>query len=314
MSIDIIIVNYNGAKYLNNLLDSINKQTEKNWHIYIIDNASSDSSIFIIKAHKLFLEKRISLFELNNNTGFAKGNNIGIVNSKNEFIALINNDVILDKDWLAKMLSLIQTDEKIGIITSKVLFAEKPQIINSAGVLVDDSFMPFNRGMYEEDIGQYNKAEETEAFYGAAGFIRRSVINQIGLFEPLYFMYQEEYELSYRAKKAGWKILYNPEAVVYHFHSASAKKYSVLKTFFSVRNYVCNTIKFLKCSDIVIAHKNFFKKVFQSKDANNQVVDISFIKKIIIFFTIIAAYISGIIISIPLFISYSLKKRKILLK
>jgi GT2 family glycosyltransferase len=278
-----IIVNYNGEKYLNNLLDSISNQTYFDYSIVIVDNNSNDQSIKIIKSHSLYPNNKIKLFSLNKNTGFALGN----------YIALINNDVILDKYWAEEMINLAESKTKTGIITSKVFFAKKRNIINSAGVLLDEASMPYNRGMFEVDRQQFQNIEETEAFYGAAGFIKRKVIETVGYFNRNYFMYQEEYDLSVRSKNQGWKILYNPFAVVYHFHSASAGKYTPKKTYYSIRNYVCNTYKYLTIIKRLKAHKNFFIKVFKSKSAANETVVLNNFLKIKIFIVILFAYIIG---------------------
>lgn len=292
-NLSFIIVNYNGQKYIEKLLTSIQSQTYSDFDVFIIDNNSSDLSVGIIKTHSLYHQNKIYLCQLKKNTGYALGNNIGIKNTKSKYIALINNDVVLDSYWSEKMISLAESDEKIGIITSKVLFHKNHNIINSAGVRTDDSAMPYNVGIYEHDKNQYDVVSESEAFYGAAGFLKRTVINDVGYFNKYYFMYQEEYDLSVRARSSGWNILYNPHAVAYHFHSASAGKYSPKKTYFSVRNYVINTYKYLNCIRFFKAHKSFLVKVFYCKDSNNEKVVLEKKKKIILLFFVLAAYISG---------------------
>lgn len=303
--LNFIIINYNGEKYIVNLLDSIQNQTYQNYDIIIIDNNSTDNSISIIKNHFLYKNKRIKLCSLNKNIGFAYGNNIGIKNSSAKYIALINNDVLLHKNWAEEMICLAEKNSNTGIITSKVLFAKNNNIINSAGVNVDERAMPYNKGMYEYDKNQFNNIEETEAFYGAAGFIKREVIENTGYFNKYYFMYQEEYDLSVRTKKNGWKILYNPKAIAYHYHSASSGKYSPKKTFYSIRNYVWNTYKYLSIVELLTAHKNFFKKLFQSKDSANETVVLPVKKKIKILIVIIYAYAVGTVCGI---INYIIRK------
>jgi GT2 family glycosyltransferase len=125
--VSIIIVNYNGIKYLNNLLISLNKinNSSINYEIIIVDNNSNDGSIEFLERIKNELNMDIKIINSKINLGFAGGNNLGVDNASGEYIVFLNNDTIVDKDWLVNLYDKINSSKEFGIVASKILFFHK---------------------------------------------------------------------------------------------------------------------------------------------------------------------------------------------
>lgn len=234
----IIILTHNGKKFLGECLDSLKKQTYSNFEIIVVDNASTDSST-------KFIEKnypKVRLIKNKFNLGYAGGNNVGIKNAKGKYIVILNNDTIADREWLKELVMTAKSNKKIGIVGGKVYYSDHPNKIQSIGGRLRewDNFILFGSriGKNQEDIGQYEKWGEIDYAIGCAFLIKKEVLNKIGLFDEKYFIYNEEIELSYRAKKAGYKIVYAPKAKIWHHGSAVVRGETYKKVYFTQRNKI----------------------------------------------------------------------------
>lgn len=229
------IVSWNSYKFLPDCLNSIFNQTYKNFSVLIIDNASTDGTIEFIKENY----PMIMILRNNKNLGFATAHNQGMKLFKNyPYILIANPDIIFEKDWLEKILSVIERDKKIGAISGKLLkiYTSEPEInekvktkiIDSAGIKVSRWRRFINRGEGELDHGQYDKKEEVFGFSGACVLCRRQALEDIKIdgeyFDEDFFSYKEDIDLSYRLRWRGWKIIYFPEAVAYHYRQVSGEK------------------------------------------------------------------------------------------
>lgn len=242
----VIIVNWNGKKYLEECLESLRNQTYANFKTVLVDNGSEDGSVFFVEEN--FPE--IEIIKLEKNTGFAYPNNLGInkaIEDKNiKYIITLNNDTKVDVKYIEEMVSCAKRHPGAGSVQPKVINFYEQNIINSAGVLIYFDASAINRGQKEKDEGQYEKAEEV--FGASAALYAREVLEKIKLpednyFDNDYFAYNEDVDLAWRLRLAGFKSFYCPKAKAYHVHSATGKNYSPFKAFHIHRNHYYNIIK-----------------------------------------------------------------------
>ena len=243
----IIIVNWNGRKFLKDCLDSLESQTYKDFNVILVDNGSKDDSVSFVRKNYPHIE----IITLSENTGFAKGNNIGISkaleNREIENIITLNNDTKVSADFVEKMVECAKNYPDFASIQPKVLDAEG-KIIDCVGVLVYNEMSAQNKGYGEEDNGQYEKSEEIFGVSACAALYSRKALGTTKLpgnnyFDEDYFAYYEDVDLAWRMRLSGFKSYYCPEAEVFHIHSATGAKFSPFKKFYLHRNQYYNIIK-----------------------------------------------------------------------
>ncbi len=239
--ISIIIVNYNGKRYLEDCFNSLYAvdYPEDRREIILVDNASTDGSAEYVNGR--FPGIRVVRSAVNK--GFSGGNNVGIEHAVGEFFALLNNDTVVDSGWLERLVDVAVRDPKAGIVTSKILFRNRPNVINNAGSRVMDNGWGGDRGFGEVDTGQYDRTEEVFCACGASMLLRREMVEQIGTFDPSFFCYYEDTDLSWRARLAGWKVVYTHRSVIYHVHAGTSVEWSPLFTYYVLRNRLFMLIK-----------------------------------------------------------------------
>lgn len=235
MSVSVVIPNYNGKKYLEACMKSLMKQSLKPEEIIIVDNDSKDGSIEYIKDN---FKDKVILICLDKNYGFSKAVNEGIKKSKSEFVALLNNDTELHEDWLLELHKCIQKDEKIFSCCSQMLRFIERDIIDDAG----DEYTLLGWGNKIGDGEQSLKHnEDREVFSSCAGaaIYRKSILEEIGLFDEEFFAYLEDMDISYRARLYGYKNYYASKAKVYHIGSAtSGSRHNSFKVKLAARNNI----------------------------------------------------------------------------
>ncbi len=238
-SVSIIVVNWNGRHHLQLCLSSIFAQTYPNFEIILVDNGSTDGSQALVREQ--FPDVR--LIALRENVGFARGNNVGISASTADYIATINNDTKVDPNWLTALVETAEANPQVGMCAAKLLFWDRPDIINSAGICLDRAGIAWDRlGGQPDTPAQINPIPVFGASGGAALY-RRTMLNEIGLFDEDFFAYLEDVDLAWRAQLAGWDCLYVDTAVILHRHSATAVEGSPFKNKLLGRNKVWTILK-----------------------------------------------------------------------
>jgi GT2 family glycosyltransferase len=240
--ISVIVVNWNGLAFLSDCLTSLENQTWDNLEFIIVDNGSTDGSTEIIRSWSERRPNAIPVL-LSKNTGFCEGNNHGIAMAHGEWIALLNNDAIAEPDWIEQLARFRRVTEKIGMVGSKILFAEPPNVIDKAGHLIYWDGQNRGRGTMEADVGQYDLDEEILWPDACAALYHRRVFEETGGFDESFFAYGDDADLGMRARLLGWKAWYAPSAVVHHRHSATAGVYSPLKVMLVERNRLLLAVK-----------------------------------------------------------------------
>ena len=236
--IAVVILNWNGAKLLEQFLPSVVAFSDEAT-IYVADNASTDASIEVIQ--NLF--PSVKIIQNTGNFGFAKGYNEALKYVEEEYYALVNSDIEVTKNWLTPILNIFETEPETAIIQPKLLDFKKKthfEYAGGAGGFIDKFGYPFCRGRIfdsvEEDKNQYD--DEIEIFWatGACFFIRKDVYRKLNGFDDAFFAHQEEIDLCWRAFNNGYKIKYTSKSVVYHVGGATLNEGNPRKTFLNFRN------------------------------------------------------------------------------
>lgn len=230
----VVIPNWNGKQRLGPCLDALFAQSTE-FKAVVVDNGSSDGSAEFVKKNYPAVE----VIELPKNCGFAGGVNEGISYAlKNGFgyVALLNNDAVVDKNWLARLTSTMAEDEKIGIVSGKQLRADGRHI-DSAGDQYSVWGMPFPVGRNQLDRGQFDGPGEIFSAPAAATLYRAELFKNIGLFDEQFFAYYEDVDISFRARLAGWKVVYQPRARVLHAVSATSEGLGSFTRYHATKNF-----------------------------------------------------------------------------
>lgn len=232
--VSIIIVNWNGEKFLEDCFNSLRSQSYKNFDVIFVDNSSTDGSLPLAKRLASALNLNVKFVELDRNAGFAAGNNEGLKYSSGQDIALLNTDTMADKEWLKNLIEAMESHPDVGICASKLVVSEE-NVIDSAG----DGFSTFGHAFKRGEGSPLDNFLEKEYVLGAcagAALYRRKMIDEIMLFDKDFFLLFEDTDLNLRAQLSGWKCLYVPDAVVYHKVGGSMKNISGRAAYYTVRN------------------------------------------------------------------------------
>lgn len=253
VKVSLIILNWNARKMTQEELENVAGLDTNGLDAtcVVVDNGSTDDTVEKLSNYKL-PNMSYRFIKTGENLGYV-GNNVGIRDAYNQgadYLILLNNDVILPKDLITKLVETAEKDKKIGLLAPKMYFAkgyefhkdrykkeDLGKVIWYAGGFIDwDNVYSNHRGVDEVDRGQYDKEIEVDAANGACLLIRNEVIAGIGYLRDKYFMYWEDADYCLRAKKAGWKIVYTPETCLWHKVSASSGIGSNLNDYFLTRN------------------------------------------------------------------------------
>ena len=229
--VSLIIVNWNGKKYLAECLDALRNQETRPHSIILVDNASSDRSVEIVQAGYPDIE----IIRLDENLGFAAGNNIALKRVSTEFVALLNNDAVPDSLWLTKLLDAFKKHPEAGFAASKMLFYHTREWIDRTGDVYTRAGTALMRGRGEPSDA-YNEREYVFGACAGAALYRTEMLRNIGLFDESFFLLYEDVDLSFRAQLRGYKCIYVPEAVVYHVGSGSIGEDTPTSVYYSHRN------------------------------------------------------------------------------
>jgi len=235
--LSVIIPNWNGAKFLPTCLDALKRQTYSNIEIIIADNASTDGSQVLLQNQY----PQVKLVQLPKNEGFTGACNAGIRAASGNYIALLNNDTEVDEGWAAAVVDAFQRHAEIGIVASKMLLFDKHDHIHTAGDYFTVDGRAGNRGVWQQDVGQFDKEEYVFSACGGSSVYRKTVLDQIGLLDDDFFFSLEDIDLAWRAQLTGWRCLYTPKAIVYHHLSATGG--GVTASYYDGRNLIFVLVK-----------------------------------------------------------------------
>lgn len=256
--VSVIVVNWNGKHLLGECLDSLTAQRFADFEVIVVDNGSRDGSVEYIRERY----PDIKVESLAENLGFAGGNNAGMRIASGKYLALLNNDTKVDPAWLENLLNAAEASSlTIGMWACKILFYDHPDIIDNVGLLIYPDGLGRGKGRLETDQGQYDQPGEALFPSGCAGLYRKSMLDEIGLFDDEFFAYADDMDLGLRARLAGWGCVYVPSAKVYHKYSSSSSAYSPLKAFLVERNRIWVLWKYYPLELILISPYFTFKRL-----------------------------------------------------
>ena len=235
-----IVLNWNNKEVIFPCLDSLLRQTYEQHEIILVDNGSQDGSLEAIKER---YAKRLRIVENGKNLGFDEGVNIGIRASDGEFIALLNSDAVAERDWIEHLVRGIQGAGQIGMCASKIYLADQEGVLDNTGEILYRDALGRGRGRLEKDRGQYDVDGRVLCPSGCAGFYRRQMLEEMGLFDKHFFAYAEDIDVGLRGRLLGYECVYISQAVVFHKLSISSGLVSDLKAFYVERNRMWVTIK-----------------------------------------------------------------------
>lgn len=236
----VAILNYNGRRFLEACLEAVLAQElEGGFEVLLLDNGSEDDSLGYVRER--FPEVRA--VALGRNRGYSGANNVGFAEAASEYVVLLNNDTRVRPGWLAALVRTADSDPRIGAVTSKLVFLDRPETIQNAGSLMLTDGSGADRGFGERDRGQYELREEVFAACGCAVLLARRMLDDVGGFDETFFAYYEDTDLSWRMRLRGWQIVYEPTAVVEHVHTGTNVEWSPFFIFHVDRNRLFMILK-----------------------------------------------------------------------
>jgi GT2 family glycosyltransferase len=264
MKVAVVILNWNGKKFLEKFLPSVINCNASFAEIIIADNASTDDSLAFLKTTYPDLRVIVN----SSNGGFAKGYNDALKLISSEYYVLLNSDVEVTPGWIEPVIQLMDKDRRIAAFQPKIRSYHNRasfEYAGAAGGFIDKYGYPFCRGRIfdhvEEDKGQYN--DEREIFWatGACMFVRSECYHRVHGFDEDFFAHMEEIDLCWRLKNMGYRIMYTPDSTVFHVGGGTLNKTSPHKTFLNFRN------------NLLLICKNHPKRYFISKFLWRMVLD-----------------------------------------
>ena len=239
MRIAVVILNWNGRKMLERFLPSVTANTTGDAEVFIADNGSTDDSIEFLRENYPMLK----LIQFDKNYGFADGYNKALAQIEADYYVLLNDDVEVTPGWTDSVVKMMESDDSIAIAQPKLLMYDQRdtfEYAGGAGGFIDSYGYPFCRGRIfstiEKDNGQYDDSREIFWASGAAMFVKSSVWKEMGGLDGDFFAHMEEIDFCWRCKNRGYKVVYCPDAVVYHVGGGTLPKSSPFKTQLNFRN------------------------------------------------------------------------------
>ncbi|HDZ00624.1 MAG TPA: glycosyltransferase family 2 protein [Nitrospirae bacterium] len=248
--VSVIIIHYKGEGFLSKCIAAVERSTFHHMEIIVVNNGLETPA----------LSKREGFFYIKNenNLGFAEGCNVGIGMAKGEYVFILNNDVEISPDCIEILVEKAGGDSSLGILQPKMLDVHEKNRFHSsaAGGMIDILGYPFARGRIlntiEEDKGQYDDSIHVFWVSGAAFFAKRSVLIEAGLFDKDFFLYMEEIDLCWRVYLSGYKIIYVPEAVIYHVGCPNIGRENIMRMYYVHRNSMIMLLKNLSMPYLLI--------------------------------------------------------------
>ena len=231
MTVRVIVLNWNGQRWLDACLAALYRQTRPPDEIVVVDNASTDDSV----EHLRVRWPQVRVMTLPTNVGFAAGNNRGADDASTDALVFLNNDTEVEPEWLDALVRAAEGDSKRGLVTSRIVYLDRPDVIDSSG----DGYLRCGGGFkhgHGQSLASYAESRSVFGACGAAFLIRRDWWERLGGFDESFFMVYEDVDLSYRARLGGATVWYAADAVVRHAGSASMGRVSDLAVYCGQRN------------------------------------------------------------------------------
>lgn len=230
--ISVIIPSWNGKKYLETCLDSLQDQTFKDFETILVDNGSEDNTISFVNKHYPF----VKIIALEKNFGFSGAVNKAIGESKGNYLALLNNDTEVHPDWLKELYKSTTTFASYWLFASKILCFDRRDTIDNIGEILRENGTTSKAFHHRKDGQKANVVQEVFGPSATACLYKRELFNRIGFFDEDFFIGYDDADFHFRAQLAGFRCLYIPSAKVYHIGHGTADFQSLTMRYLMFRN------------------------------------------------------------------------------
>jgi GT2 family glycosyltransferase len=229
-----IVLNWNGRDDLIECLESLTKVDYPNLEVIVVDNASTDDSVDVTRG-----KFHVTIVENKQNLGFGGGCNSGLAIASGEYFLFMNNDVIVDKEFLTELVTVAESNPTIGIAGPKVYnYYRENELCSAGGEISLAKGVMREFGLFEEDLGQYDKIRNVDFITGCVMLVKKSLIDAIGAFDEQYFIYLDDVDFCIRASRAGFATVYVPSSKIWHKVSATFGYVSPMSFYYSLRNRI----------------------------------------------------------------------------
>ena len=237
----VVIVNWNGKLHLRGCLHALSAQTHADFKALVVDNASTDGSQQAV--HELN-DDRFTLLQLDENTGFAKANNLGVSHGgDSQWVVLLNPDAFPDARWLEVLLATAHENNSFVAFGGHLISADDHLLSDGTGDAYNFSGRAYRRDHGTPVERSHREREEVFAPCAAAALYRRAAWDAVGGFDEDFFCYMEDVDLGFRMRLLGYRSMYVPSAVCYHVGSALAGRQSAFSSYYGQRNLVWVYVK-----------------------------------------------------------------------
>jgi GT2 family glycosyltransferase len=231
-----IVINFNGRDVTLQTLESLAQVDYRELEIIVVDNGSTDGSFAAVE------EKFPGVCQVRKqvNEGVAAGMNVGVARALEgdcDYLLILNNDIEVDPQMISELVNVGESERSVGCVGPKTFYyGDRDRLWSAGGMLQFRESVTAERGMGEEDLGQYDKVQEVDYVNGCAMLVKRSVMERVGLFDPTYFVGIEDADWCMRMKRRGYRCAYTPHAVLFHMVSHTLGTYTAGRTFHTGRS------------------------------------------------------------------------------
>jgi GT2 family glycosyltransferase len=252
--VGVLVLNYNGLRFLRDCYDSLRKSRYPHFIIYLVDNNSTDQSVEFTQTQY----PDVRIIQTGKNSGYSRAYNIAMSQADGKYFVLLNNDVVVDPGWLDHLVPITEKNPEVAALQPKILSMLKPDNFEYAGAsggYIDRYGYPFLRGRIfysiEPDEHQYDDAADVFWTSGAAMFVRADVLKHAGNLDEDFVHHMEEIDWCWRLHLAGFKLMVIPASVIYHYAGATIKEGSYRKLYWNHRNNIFMLVKNLDTGNLL---------------------------------------------------------------
>lgn len=242
--VSIIVINWNGGDVFKNCIESLQKIYYPNWELIVVDNGSTLELPKFPKNTRLIINLK--------NSGFAPANNQGVKLAKGKYVLLLNNDTLVENDFLNIMVDKMESEDDLGVIQPKIKIMDNPKLLDNCGSFLTNIGFLHHIGFMKKDSNEYNTEKEVFSVKGACMLIRKKLIDKVGLFDDEFVSYFEETDFCWKSWLLNYRVIYFPNTYILHKVGFTIKRLDVVNiNFHYYKNRITSLIKNLSISKLI---------------------------------------------------------------